>query len=410
MSFAIARQPVFDREGNVFAYEVYLRESGNLYVYPTRVPYNKATFIVTEIIAELGVSKVSDGKRILMNVSLDSILNKVLDLLPLDALVFGIIPPQTEVGEALLPSILKRMEELKEKGALFSLSEKLYTSKYIDLLHRSHIVEFSIWGITEEKATAIKRGGRKLLITKIESEEDYRKAKAIGDLFEGNYLGRPAVVKEFEIAPFLKSTLMRMIGALNTAGSVRDFAKIIGSDAGMSAKLLRFVNSSYFTKRKEIKDIVQACAYLGMENLQKFTLLVATNDYVSVEDPYLWKRSLVRAIIAEELARRRDPRLAGLAYIAGLFSLIDRILGVDKVLFLKEVNIDKEVIEAYTGENEELSSILQDVYLLEEALDIGSDRLDAIVEEVAVRSGTDPSSLKGVLLEAQVKAEEILNI
>ena len=410
MSFAIARQPVFDKEGGVFGYEVYLRRLDNLDKYPEDIPYNKATFIIAELIAELGINRVSEGKRILVNVTLDSLLNKVLDLLPIDKVVFAIIPSQVDVGRTLMNSILKRIDDLREQGAMVAITEQLYSGKFVDLLHKAHIVEFTVISVDEGKASAVKRNNKKVLITRIETEEEKEKAFSLGDLFQGNLLGRPTVIKEFEIAPFLKSTLMRMIGALNTVQSIKDFAKIIASDVGMSAKLLRFVNSAYFSRRKEIKDIVQACSYLGMENLKKFTLLVATNDYVAVEDPYLWKRSLVRAILAEEIAKRRNPQIANEAYLAGLFSLIDKILGVDKIEFLKDVNVEQEIIDAYTGKNEELKAILEDAFALEEALEIGEPKLDEVVEEFSYKLRMGPGELKNLLFEAQTKAEEILKI
>ncbi|MDQ7083056.1 MAG: HDOD domain-containing protein [Aquificota bacterium] len=145
----------------------------------------------------------------------------------------------------------------------------------------------------ENKILALKRNKKKITHYKDEKEEQYAKFQAVADLFEGNYLQKPSVIKEFEIAPFLKTTLLRMISALNTAQSIRDFANIISSDVGMSAKLLRFVNSAYFARRQEIKDIIQACSYLGMENLKKFTLLVATNDYVTVENRNSGKNPLL---------------------------------------------------------------------------------------------------------------------
>lgn len=410
MSFAIARQPVFEKNGEVYGYEVYLRRSDDLEHYPKDVPFNKATFIIAELVSELGVRKVSDGKKIFINVTLDSLLNKVLDLLPKDYVVFELIPSQIEVGRTVYSSILKRLDELKEEGAMISITEELYSGKYVDLLQKAHMVEFTVKRINEDKASAVRRNNKKLLISRIETEKDYEKAHALGDLLEGNYLGKPQLVKEFEIAPFLKTTLMRMIAALNTVQSIRDFAKIIASDVGMSAKLLRFVNSAYFAKRKEIKDIVQACAYLGMENLKKFTLLVATNDYVSVENPYLWKRSLIRAILAEEIARKTKPELTNEAYLAGLFSLIDKILGVDKIEFLRDVNIDPAIVDAYTGANETLSQILQDASLLEEALNQGDDKLDKVVEKLAPSLKMEPFELKNKVLEAQMKAEEILRL
>lgn len=105
---------------------------------------------------------------------------------------------------------------------------------------------------------------------------------------------------------------------------------------------------------------------LGLKNIKNFIFLLAMNDYISVENPALWKKSLVRALLAKSIAERIAPGLEDTAYLVGLFSLIDEILGVDKVSFLKEINIDKLIIDAYTGDNERLRQILDIVSQLEE--------------------------------------------
>ena len=410
MSFAIAKQPVFDKEGEVFGYEVYLRRTDSPERYPKDVPYNKATFIITELIAELGIKKLPKGKRIFVNVTLDSILNKVLDLLPAEKVVFEIIPPQIDVGKTLINSILKRIDELTERGAMIAVAEQLYTERFTELSRKAHMVEFTMQAVDEKKVVMVKRDNKKVLITRIETEKDYRRAVLLGDLFEGNFLGRPSVVKEIEIVPFLRGTLMKMMTSLNSANDIRDFAKIIASDVGMSVKLLRFVNSAYSTGGSDIKDILQACTYLGMENLKKFTLLVAASDYIAVKDPYLWKKSMIRATLAEEIAKRINPSIANEAYLAGLFSLIDKILGVDKIEFLSEMHIDREIIDAYMGVNEELNAILQKAYALEEALEVGGNRLDEVVEEFASELGVTPQEVRDFLSGARAKAEEVLKI
>ncbi len=411
MSFVIARQAIYNSQGEVEGYEVYLRKSEDLDHYPEDVPFNKATFIVAELIAEIGIQRVGDGKSIFMNVTLDSILNKVLDLLTPQKMVFEIIPSKSELGQSIYQNVLKRIDELKSNGSTIALNDSLYSSKYIDLIERAHIIEMQASTCEENKILGAKRNNKKVLVSKIETENQYAKVKGVADYFEGNFLEKPTIIKEFEIAPFLKTTLLRMIGALNTAQSIRDFANIISSDVGMSAKLLRFVNSAYFARRKEIKDIIQACSYLGMDNLKKFTLLVATNDYVTVENPELWKRSLVRAMICEEIARKLKPDLANEAYIVGLFSLIDEILHVDRVEFLKEVNVDQVIIDAFTGKNPTLEEFLRLAISLESALTEGDeDRINSVAGGVAQKLGMQTFEIKNKLLDALTKAEEMLKL
>ncbi len=410
MSFVIARQPIYDKEGEIFAYEVYLRRKGDLNRYPSDVPFNKATYILAEILSEFGLEKAGSGKRVFMNVSLDSVLNKTLEILDLSKMGFEIIPSQIEIGSAVYGNVLKKLEELKQKGVVLTLNEKLYSSKYIELFRLSDIVEISVKGFSEEKAEAIKRNGKKLLVNMIETEEEKSQVEPFADYLEGNLLGAPQVIKEFEIAPFLKGTLMRLISALNSADSLKEFAQIIESDVGMAAKLLRFVNSAYFVRRKEIQDIYQACSYIGMDNLKKFILLLATNDYVVVENPELWKRSLIRAIIAEEIAKKINASLKNEAYIAGLFSLIDEILNVDRIEFLKETGVDEKIIKAYTGEEKLLGEILTIAVALEDAYQRGSEALTTIAEEISEQVNIPAIELEIVVNDAVKQAENVIRI
>jgi len=59
----ITKQPVFDRKNNIVAYEVYLRKKSNMKEYPKEVPYNRATFIILEIISEYGLERIGEGKK-----------------------------------------------------------------------------------------------------------------------------------------------------------------------------------------------------------------------------------------------------------------------------------------------------------------------------------------------------------
>ncbi len=411
MSFVIARQPIYDRERNVFAYEIYLRRKDSPESYPSEVPFSKAAYIVTDIISEMGFDKVGKGKKIVINVSLESILNKALDILPFDRVIFDLNKPEVPVGETVYRKVLDRILDLKGKGAMFILNEKLYRSSYRDLVRLSDIIEFIFPSATPEKAHTVKNYGKKLLISRIEKEDEYRKALEMGaDYLEGNYLSPPEVIKDFELAPFLKITLLRLMSMMSAAKSLKDFAQIISSDVGMTVRFLQFVNSAYFARRKKIEDVTHAVAYIGLENLKRFILLLALNEYVKIENPELWKKSLIRAEIAQELTERYSPDLAHKAFLAGLFSLLDRILGVDVVEFLNELNIDEEIIEAFKGGKNRIREVLDRAIFLEEALSKGDEELEKVAEKLSEEMGIPAIELVIIAKEAARRAEEVLKI
>ena len=411
MSFAIARQPIYDREGKLFAYEVYLRKSDEPDKYPSEVPFSRATYIITNILLEHGFNKISGGNKLVINVSLESFLNKSLELLPLDKVVFDINPPDVPVGETIYKKVLEKVKDFKRSGVLFILHPKLYNSEYKDLITLVNIVEFFKEDVNKERISAAKRNGKKVLISMIENEEEYKRFYEWGaDYFEGYYLGKPEVILNVELAPFLKVTLFRLMNALTYAKSLKEIADIIGSDVGMAIKFLKFVNSAYFARRKKIEDIRHAVSYVGLENVKKFVLLIALNEYMKLEHPELWRKSLIRAHIAEELMNKSSPRMAEKAFLVGLFSLLDKILGVDIPSFLEELNIDEEVINAFRDPNSPLRKVLDIAVKLEEALSRGAEELDRVASELSLETGIPEIDLILLAKDAEEKAKSLIKI
>jgi EAL and modified HD-GYP domain-containing signal transduction protein len=415
MSFLIAKQPIFDKEGRIVAYEVYLRKKGNTLEYPKEVPYNRSAYIIVEILAEHGIDRVGEGKRVMLNVSVDALLNRAFENLPLEKLIFELLKPQIQVGGVIIGQTLKSMSRFKEAGALFaSYYELLEDERYQKFVEESFFISVDFPHLKDKRIEQLKAKGKKVIVTKIETKEQYEKALKVGDFFEGNYLESPYILKEFEIAPYLKTTLLRLMSMVHSAQSTKEIAELISCDVGLTAKLLRFVNSAYFSPIQEIKSVEQACSMLGLKNLKNFIFLLATNDYISVENATLWKMSLVRALLAKSIAERIAPGLEDSAYLVGLFSLIDKILGVDKISFLKEINIDKLIIDAYTGENKKLRQILDIVSQLEEGYseilkseDIYNAPLLLKIEEL---TGIYRSDLFRMLKDAYEKVDYIFNL
>jgi EAL and modified HD-GYP domain-containing signal transduction protein len=415
MSFLIAKQPIFDKEGRIVAYEVYLRKKDNVLEYPKEVPYNRSAYIILQILAEHGIDRVGEGKRVMLNVSVDALLNKAFENLPMEKLIFELLKPQIQVGGVVIGQSLKSMSRFKEAGALFaSYYELLEDERYQKFIEGSFFISVDFPHLNDRRIEQLKAKGKKVIVTKIETKEQYEKALKVGDFFEGNYLEPPYILKEFEIAPYLRTTLIRLMSIVHSAQSTKEIAEFISYDVGLTAKLLRFVNSAYFSPIQEIKSVEQACSMLGLKNLRNFIFLLAMNDYISVENPKLWKRSLVRAILAKSIAERIAPGLEDTAYFVGLFSLIDKILGVDKISFLKEINIDKLIIDAYTGENERLKQILDIASQLEEMYseilkseDVFNAPLLLKIEEL---TGIYRFDLFRMLKDAHEKADYIFNL
>ncbi|MFN3599159.1 MAG: EAL and HDOD domain-containing protein [Aquificaceae bacterium] len=415
MSFLIAKQPIFDKEGRKFAFEVFLRNKDSLYEYPKEVPYNRATYVIIEILLEQGIDKVSEGKRIMINVSLDSLINKALESFDPKKLVIEIIESQIPIGEVLYKQVMNAIDKYIQQGTIFSINkEYLKDEKLTKIFEKTQIISIDFNELDKDFVDRLRKTGKSILISKIENEKDYKKAQAYGDYFQGIYLEKPIVLKEFQSAPYLKSTLLKLMANIHRAESIKEIADVIATDVGMASKILRFVNSAYYSPVREIKDIYQACAMIGSRNLKNFLFTLAMNDYVSIENPALWKKSLIRALIAQGISEIIYPKYKVESYLMGLFSLIDRILNVDKIEFLKEIRIEPVVIDGYMGKNETLKMILDVSIILEEFISESSDAQteakENVMENLEKSLGIDKEILIQIAYDAYNKTNSLLNI
>ncbi len=95
-----------------------------------------------------------------------------------------------------------------------------------------------------------------------------------------------------------------------TAGPA-DFARPIEADIGLMGQVLRFVNSSYFGFSREITNVTQAIALVGVRPIQNFALwsavfsLVPNPKFGTFDLKKLWQDSLRRGILSRELGKLR---------------------------------------------------------------------------------------------------------
>jgi HD-like signal output (HDOD) protein len=107
--------------------------------------------------------------------------------------------------------------------------------------------------------------------------------------------------------------------------SIKDVALIIQKDVGMTAEILKLVNSSFFGFFKNISSPVQACTLLGLNtvktlvlSIEIFSMLQARDDIgFSFQD--LWDHSILTGVFAKHIAKEitDDAAFIEQAFMAG---------------------------------------------------------------------------------------------
>ena len=112
--------------------------------------------------------------------------------------------------------------------------------------------------------------------------------------------------------------------ASDDSASTPELAKLIGQDPGLTARLLRMVNSPAFRRLDhEITSIGKALSFLGLREVRIMALSLSLRDTLPVKkngpDYYLfWRSSMHRAVLAREVARRLAISEVEEAFVAGL--------------------------------------------------------------------------------------------
>lgn len=352
--FFLARQPIVDEELNVVMYEIFLRSKKSPEKFPEEIPPYKAAFIVIDLISSTGYQKIAGNKKIMINFSIQNVVNKsYLETLVAEKTVLNLQKPYTELTKKQWEFINTSLANLKNEGFQFAFDIDLITQQNV----RALAIKYADYIVSEirnlDKFNDPFLINKQCIATKIENKNMFLLAKKHHcDLFEGYFFGKPEpIYADLSIAA-LTTTIIKTLAAIERHADLKEIEDLIKSDPGLVTKLLKFVNSSYFYLPVEIKSIRQALAYLGINNLKKYLLVLMVLELaetlkIPVEE---YKKMLLAAIFSEKLAEKLNID-KDVAFLGGLFFTSDLIFKVKPEKIVIDLKLSHEILEGYIEDN-----------------------------------------------------------
>jgi diguanylate cyclase (GGDEF)-like protein len=133
--------------------------------------------------------------------------------------------------------------------------------------------------------------------------------------------------------PTLPGIAIRLLKAIQSPDpNMNDISLILSSDAALTAKILRLVNSSFYSLRSPVSTVDHATKLLGLNAVKNLALsfsLVSNslrNNKKSFNYNRFWKDSLIGAIAAKLLAESVQPKLSEEAFFLGLLQNIGSLI------------------------------------------------------------------------------------
>lgn len=126
-----------------------------------------------------------------------------------------------------------------------------------------------------------------------------------------------------------------------------ELERVLRRAPALAYRLMRFINSPAFGLSVEINSFQHALMVLGTKRLKRWLALLVTG---AVEDPELKPLMFLavrRGLLMEELVRSQgDEGLRNEAFICGVFSLLDRMLGQPFEQLLESLPVPTRVVDA----------------------------------------------------------------
>lgn len=293
----------------------------------------------------VGIEQITSGRKAFINFSEDMLARGIPGMFPPNRVV-------VEVLEDVQPTqeVIGICRELVNQGYTLALDDFVYRENLIPLIELAAIikVDFRLTPIAEirEMVETLKGYSCKLLAEKIETYEEFIVASSMGFVyFQGYFFSRPEVLKNKDI-PSSQLALMQLIVEINRAEfEVTDIEKLVARDVSISFKLLKYLNSAYYSRLQPISSTRQAIAFLGERGTRLFVSLIATSKLSEHKPDELIRTSCVRARFLEHIGKETSLD-HGVFFMLGLFSLLDAMLDTSMDVLMVQIPVSEEISQA----------------------------------------------------------------
>ena len=353
----IGRQAIFDAQLQVVGYELLYRSS----------QMNAATFsdgdtvtarVMLDAYLEIGLEKLVGPHLAFINLTTKFVRDQLCENLPKDQVVLEILE-----DIPMEDSVLEGMARLSSLGYTLALDDFTYDETLRPMVERSQIVKLDVMALgmegLAEQVAQLRQFKVKLLAEKVETQEQFEFCKNLEfEYYQGYFFCKPVIVEGARIPPNQIAVLTLLARLQNPEAEMGEIEEIIRKDISLSYKVLRYVNSAFFSLSKKVDSIRQAACLVGLARLKTWaTLLVMAG--LENKPLELLMVALVRGKMCEELALTLKETNADEFFTVGLFSVLDALLDKPMEEVLAIVDLSQPVRSALIEQSGKMGDVLE---------------------------------------------------
>jgi len=380
----LGRLPILDRKQNLVAFELLFRSSEQN---NANVSNNSAASanVIIDTYGQLGIDRVMGKRRGFIKVDAELLMDEALYLLPKKHIVFEILR-SVEIND----EIIERCTELHQKGYQLAISNFAELGDQLDrMLPLVNVVKIDpkAENMDEKQLPALlkklKRWPVLLIAEKVENHETARYCLDLGfHMLQGFYYAKPEIISGKRTDP-AKLSLLKLMLLIVKDSDVSEIENELKYQPGLSYNLLRMVNSAAIGLSTTINSIKRAILILGRKQLQRWVqiLLYTAKQKGDSGSDALMQTAAIRGRLLELIAckdRPHDKNHQDRAFMIGVLSLLDTLMGMEMEELVKTLSIQKDMCDALVSRRGYLGRQLEMI----EAHEKGEfDRVMSLIEE-----------------------------
>jgi EAL and modified HD-GYP domain-containing signal transduction protein len=382
----IGRQPVYDRDGHVVAYELLFRGNPADPEDPRRSLYATSQIIVNAF-TEFGLEQIVGGRQCFINLTRDFLT--------------GDLPVPFEPGQAVLEivesvdiddDVLRGVSQLVALGYPIAISAAAAGDGYYELRRLASYVKVDVQGADRAAVEATVAELRqfpeiRLIAERADTDELVELAEWLSfDFFQGQALGRPQILSIQSLSPS-RMRRLELLGALNAEDvNLEKVVSIVTGDPGLSFRVLRATNSAATGLPRKVSSVRDAVVMLGLTKIRQWVALMLVSDIAESATDDQLATTMARARLCQIVADRLDlPEDA--AFTVGLLAGIAELISEPVSELAQHLPLTREVTDALVR---------------------GAGRLGQVLTMVRAYEATDVNALQHALVSSADLAKAYL--
>lgn len=352
----IARQPIFNPDLKLIAYELLYRDSRIDQAHYESGDEATSHVIINSIL-DLGLDTVAGSHPVFINLGDCFVTGQCPLPSPNKRLVL-----EVSIGDPNDRALVAGLLSLAKQGFQLALDNFTLNETTAPLLKLCHIVKVdtSQYGNGELKqlVASLRTHKAKLLASKIESPELFAECKKLGfDYFQGYFFSKPNLL-EHRAVPGNRLVMLNLLSKLqNPNTTLEALEPLIVQDVSLAYRLLRYINSPFFGLSTEIASIKQALMLVGLDKIKNWASLILLTR-IDDKPPELMMTALVRAEMCRQLAMVLERPNHEQYFTVGLFSVLDAMMDEPMSKLLKDLSLTAELQAALNHRQGEMGRVL----------------------------------------------------